>query len=639
MNNKKSAFIIGLLLLAAYAKLALAFGQTYNPYYGEEQGWFPLILESLKENAIVGACGAFIGLFLSHVMRGFRKFLFILGAIALFFYFDTLRDVFAFFAGMVLFLYLGRDKTPQDVKEAEEQKKKKNETFGSAEWATLEHLNENGHINKGGLFLGDFERLETQTIISNLETEKSSFLARFFLFFSPKKADRLEQKKLIFVKHPITYQGDRHLLTVAPTRSGKGISSIIPNILTYLGSMLIIDPKGENARITAKRRGAGGLGQIVHVVDPWGITGEKSACFNPLDWLSPDDENISENAMMLADSIVTQHQGTADPFWNEEAKALLMGIILYVALDPKEQDRKNLGRVRDIIVSDNQTLKDILIQMTGNTNPIVYSTATRTASKDAKLLASVLASLQSHTHFLDSPRIRQNLSRSDFKFEDLKTGKTTIYLVLPADRLETFGRWLRLLVQQAITVNARNIDVKPEKPILFLLDEMAALGRLTMVEQAYGLMAGFGMQLWGIVQDLSQLERIYDTGWETFIGNSGVLQYFGSRDQKTAEYFSKLCGVSTVEKISFGNAIAHGIGYVSSFAGAGNSSSRSSSNNTTFSTNLDVVQRQLAYPDELMVMRDGKQILFIENANPIQGKKIKWFDDIRFKQYGRSLNG
>jgi type IV secretion system protein VirD4 len=153
-------------------------------------------------------------------------------------------------------------------------------------------------------------------------------------------------------------------------------------------------------------------------------------------------------------------------------------------------------------------------------------------------------------------RIRASLAASDFKFEDLKTSKMTVYLVLPADRLQTFGRWLRLLVQQGITVNARNVEVKPDKPILFLLDEMASLGRLTMVEQAFGLMAGFGMQLWGIVQDLSQLEGIYGKGWETFIGNSGVLQYFGSRDHKTAEYFSKLCGVSTVEKSSFGRSVA-----------------------------------------------------------------------------------
>ncbi len=121
-------------------------------------------------------------------------------------------------------------------------------------------------------------------------------------------------------------------------------------------------------------------------------------------------------------------------------------------------------------------------------------------------------------------------------------------------------------------MNTRNIADKPEKSVLFLLDEMPALGKLSMVEQAYGLMAGYGIQIWGIVQDLSQLQRIYGPGWETFISNAGVLQYFGSRDRTTAEYFSALCGVKTVWTLS--SAISRS--FSNSF-GAGQSSSSSSS--------------------------------------------------------------
>ena len=209
-------------------------------------------------------------------------------------------------------------------------------------------------------------------------------------------------------------------------------------------------------------------------------------------------------------------------FWDDEAKAMLTGVILFVATSKTEEGNRHLGRVRDILLLDEDDFKAVLTTMFKEPLPVVSSTAARTASKDVKLRSNVMASVQSHTHFLDSPRIRESLSASDFSFEDLKTRPMTVYLILPADRLKTFDRWLRLLIQQAITVNARNILVKPEKPVLFLLDEMASLGRLSMVEQAYGLMAGFGMQLWGIVQDLSQLERIYGAGWQTFISNSGV---------------------------------------------------------------------------------------------------------------------
>jgi type IV secretion system protein VirD4 len=464
--------------------------------------------------------GGLLGAFFSHRARPFRRILWLVliavSLLAAIYFSWTATNIITFFVAFAIAWKLLAIAKQRRARE-------RDITFGSAEWATLEHLRTHKLIGEQGFFLGVFEE------------------------------DRA----------PLQYAGDRHLLTVAPTRSGKGVATIIPNLLTYEGSALVIDPKGENARITAARRGESdsaaripGMKQTVHVVDPWGITGKPVSRFNPLDWIVSDPANNSENAMMLADSIITPRGGNTDPFWDEESKALLMGLILFVALDEDEDGKRTLGRVRDIIISDFDQLSEVLGRMAVHPHPVVYTTAARTVSKDEKLRSGVLASLQSHTHFLDSPAIRENLSTSDFKFEDLKTSKMTIYLVLPADRLNTFGRWLRLLVQQAITVNARNIEHTPDQPILFLLDEMATLGRLTMVEQAYGLMAGFGMQLWGIVQDLSQLEGIYDKSWETFIGNSGVLQYFGSRDHRTAEYFSKLCGVTTMEKFSLSAAIA-----------------------------------------------------------------------------------
>ncbi|PTS74740.1 hypothetical protein DBR17_16670 [Sphingomonas sp. HMWF008] len=203
-------------------------------------------------------------------------------------------------------------------------------------------------------------------------------------------------------------------------------------------------------------------------------------------------------------------------------------------------------------------------------------------------------------------------------------------LVLPSDRLNAFNRWLRLLIQQAITVNARDVEIKPDKPVLFLLDEMPALGRLTMVEQAYGLMAGFGIQLWGIVQDCTQLKTIYGDGWETFIGNSGMIQYFGSRDRTTADYFQALCGVTTVWNLS--TAVARAFG---SSSGPGGHSSNSSTTHTETSA---VAQRQLAYADELMRLHRGKQLILIENLNPIIGHKVRWFEDDALKLLGRNLH-
>ncbi len=463
-------------------------------------------------------------------------------------------------------------------------------TFGSAEWATLPYLEDHGVIGETGIRLGRF---------GNPETAKS-----------------------------LHYASDRHLLTIAPTRSGKGVASIIPNLLTYGGSMLVIDPKGENAMITAGQRHA--IGQSVLVVDPWGITGAQDvARFNPLDWLVQGDVDITENAMLLADALVVP-SGGQDSFWDEEAKALLQGIILYVATDEREEGYRHLGRVRDLLLLDGDDTKVLFERMLESHHHVVISTGARCLQKEEKLLANVMASAQAQTHFLDSARIRESMSSSSFKFEDLKTQAMTVYLVLPSDRLNAFSRWLRLLIQQAITVNARNIAVKPKKPVLFLLDEMPALGRLSMVEQAFGLMAGFGIQLWGIVQDVGQLKRIYGDGWETFIGNSGMIQYFGSRDRMTADYFQALCGVTTVWNLS--SAVARALG---SSHGQGGISSNSSTTNTETTA---ASQRQLAYADELMRMHATKELILIENLNPIIGTKVRWFEDETLKDLGRNLH-
>ncbi|MEL6646135.1 MAG: type IV secretory system conjugative DNA transfer family protein [Pseudomonadota bacterium] len=464
-------------------------------------------------------------------------------------------------------------------------------TFGSAKWAGLADITSKGLSALGGLRLGLFEHGETST--------------------------------------PIAYHGDRHGLTVAPTRSGKGVSQIIPNLLSTTASIIVVDPKGENALITAEARRA--MGQDVHIVDPWGIASAAGTAsrFNPLEWLQLGDTDITENAMLLADAIVVQ-DGESDPFFNEEAKALLQGIILYVATDEHEDGQRHLGRVRDLTLLDGEDLPQLFQRMAGSPHHVVASCGARSLQKDPKLLSNVLASAQAHTHFLDSARIRESLSTSDFTFEDVKAKPMSIFLVLPADRLHGFKGWLRLIIQQAITVNARNIADKPAQPVLFLLDEMPALGRLTMIEQAYGLMAGFGIQLWGIVQDLSQLKSTYDDGWETFIGNSGMIQYFGSRDRMTAEYFSALCGETTVW--NFSSALSKAFG-----TSSGNGSVSSSQTTTTTDTRA-ASQRKLAYPDELMRLPGTRQIVFIENMDPIIAAKVPWFEDDALKAKGVNLH-
>jgi len=604
-------------------------------YYISQNAPFQLDLTQLFFQRLgmllLGAVAGFIvGAFFSPLLKPFRAFLWAALGIVIVLYglfgdygradmLDYVLAGVAFLISLVIALRLGAKRYLTSA-----SPRRRPTSFGSAQWATYPYLQEKKIFGREGLLLGEFIAA----------------------------ADAPAE--------PLQYKGVRHLLTVAPTRSGKGVSSIIPNLLTYPGSVLVVDPKGENALITAHGRGKGnidlritGLGQKIVLLDPWDIASSRldipRSGFNPLDWIKAGDPDAAENAFLLADALVVSDTAKGeDRFWDEEAKAVLTGVILYVATAPDESANRTLGRVRDIVCLDDARLRNMLEKMYKHPDPVVRSTASRTALKEDKLLSSVMASVQSHTHFLDSPRIRESLSRIDFSFEDMKQTPTSIYLILPADRLQTFGRWLRLLIQQAITVNARNIEYKPVKPILFVLDEMPSLGRLPSLEQAYSLMAGFGMQLWGICQDLSQLARVYgENGWQTFISNSGVIQYFGSRDKMTAEYFSTLCGVTTIEVRNFSWAVGKVVGFATSFTssfglGGGSSSSSSSSNTSdswTRTTGINESQRKLAYPDELMVMRDDQQVIFVENLDPIPAKKIVWYEDAMFKAQGVNLAG
>ncbi len=152
-----------------------------------------------------------------------------------------------------------------------------------------------------------------------------------------------------------------------------------------------------------------------------------------------------------------------------------------------------------------------------------------------------------------------------------------------------------------------------------------------MIEQAYGLMAGYGLQLWAIIQDFNQLERIYGDGWQSFIANAGMVNYFGSSDTKTAEYFSSLCGETTVW--NFSTAVARAFG-----SNSGSKGENSTNNSVTDTDTTTAAQRKLAYPDELMRLKKDLQLVFIETMYPMIAHKVPWFEDDELKSLGVNLH-
>lgn len=414
----------------------------------------------------------------------------------------------------------------------------------------------------------------------------------------------------------LSYDGPAHLLTLAPTRAGKGVGTVIPNLLAAERSVLVIDPKGENARIAGAARERFGT---VHVLDPFGVSGRSFAAYNPLDRLTPDSPDLSEDAASLADALVIDpaHQ-VQDAHWNEEAKALLGGLIMFCVAH-EEPERRNLGSVREYLTLPPDRLRALLelMQDSEAAGGLVARAANRFVGKADREAASVLSNAQRHTHFLDSPRIAGCMARSDFAFSDLRHRITSVFLVLPPNRLDAYSRWLRLLVSQALQDIARDAErpahaseghtERLKAPTLFLLDEFAALGRLEAVERAMGLMAGYGLQLWPILQDMSQLRDLYGQRASTFVANAGVQQVFGVNDYETAKWLSQTMGQET-------------IGY--------RTESRKPGDMPT--TGTSVTGRDLLTPDEIMQLPPDLQLLRVQGQPTAIARKLRYYADPEF---------
>lgn len=177
-----------------------------------------------------------------------------------------------------------------------------------------------------------------------------------------------------------------------------------------------------------------------------------------------------------------------------------------------------------------------------------------------KELQSILSTAQEQTAPLDD--VLHVMDRSDFNLDQLRDGNTTIFIVLPAMRMVTHHRWMRLCMQPAFSALEQSPVPRGELPVLFVMEEFPSLGHMRSIETAAGLMAGFGVKLWFVLQDLGQLKTHYPRSWETFLGNTGVIQAFGNADDTTAEYLSKKLGNTTLlerQNVRInGQAMGHG---------------------------------------------------------------------------------
>ena len=330
-------------------------------------------------------------------------------------------------------------------------------------------------------------------------------------------------------KQPITYNGDGHLMTIAPTGAGKGVGLIIPALLTYPGSVIVTDIKGENYQVTARYRRA--IGQQVVVLDPFGLVTarDKGDKLNPFDLFKVPGSDSESDAEMLAAQLAVGHEFSSDRYWEDTGRGLVAGLIADVA-SSSPPDKRNLCTLRELLYNDDldYTLAVALDSRKKSMSPLARDEfIAYLAAPSDKTRPCIRTTATTFVKCLGSTCVAKCLEKSTFDLCDLLNNKPmTIYLVLPPEKLLSHRALLRLWVVTLMTVVMRRTRL-PKQRTLFLLDEAAQLGSLDLLPQAVSLLRGYGLQVWTFWQDLSQLMKLYPSNWEALVNNAAVLQAFG----------------------------------------------------------------------------------------------------------------
>lgn len=347
---------------------------------------------------------------------------------------------------------------------------------------------------------------------------------------------------------PIWDAGESHLITVAPTGSGKGVSCMIPALLTWPGPAIAIDPKGENYAVTARRRRE--LGQEVILLDPFDVAGTgSSAALNPLDLLDIASPGASDDANLIATLCMQGRISRIDPYWDERAEALITGLILYVARNGQNELR-NLAEVRLILESSYEDEARTACRMRTIRDPDADAASNIFLMEAGITRSGIMANASSHLSFLRNGPVQNSLRQSTLRLEDIQSGAPlTVYLVLPPDRLASHGKLLRLWLGVLMAVLARRRAV-PQESTLLLIDEAAQLGPLNALRSAVTLMRGYGVKVWSFWQDLSQLVCTYPEDWQSLLNNCAVQQFFRPASPFAASQLEKYLAGSVPKPLS-----------------------------------------------------------------------------------------
>jgi type IV secretion system protein VirD4 len=416
----------------------------------------------------------------------------------------------------------------------------------------------------------------------------------------------------------LQFPGQQFCLLAAPTRSGKGVSFVIPNLLNWPESCVVLDIKLENFLLTSKFRES--HGQKVFLFNPF-AEDFKSHRWNPLDGISRDPNFRVGDVMTLGSSLYPGHPGDKDAFWQDSAKNLFLGLTLMVMEIPEIP--VTLGEVLRQSSGAGVGLKEYLAakiaeQETKKTplSSDCLGALHRFMSASDNTLANIISTFTAPLTLFANPIVDAATSASDFDIGAVRDQKMTIYIGIQPNRLADASLLINVLFGQLININTRELPSKEKHRLqcLLIMDEFTAIGKIGILAKANAYIAGFNLRLLTIVQSVAQLESVYGPAdARTLITNHAMQVLFTPREQKDANAYSEMLGFYTVKSTSTGRSSTRGLG------GGGSSSE-----------NISDQRRALMLPQELRELADTDQIIMFENTKPIHCEKARFFKEPAF---------
>jgi type IV secretion system protein VirD4 len=423
-----------------------------------------------------------------------------------------------------------------------------------------------------------------------------------------------------------------HVLLVGATGAGKGVSIIIPNLLTYFrGSVVCFDTKGDLFATCAKRRKA--RGERIYRLAPFGSDAD---CWNPLDMIARRSATLIDSARAMAEALVVRQGTEPDPHWNDKAVQVITAILVLVLM-AFEGEERSLNSVQEI-ASDPRLLASAaekLREMGGIParfgNQLIALFDNERAGTLSKEGLGVLSTVARHLSFLDSELVAKSVARSTFDAAALLKPGTTLFLQIPPDQLEAQKGLLRCWVSKVVRFIGA-IGNEQAGEVLLLLDEASALGSLSAVEEALVRGRSAGVRMLLAYQSDSQVQAAFKDKPALLFDNCTTQIYLGATSIETAERISKSLGDWTQVLESYGENT--GTSHSDGTAGS-QSQQRSQGRSLNYSVNA----RALLQPAEVLRLSGDLLIAFVRGVPPILARRIKWYKDPAFATGANSVKG